>query len=223
MNWLPPRASTFAGEIDFMFWVILIITGTAFVIVEGGLLWFLIRYRHQPDRRAHYTHGSMRAEIVWTTIPAVTVIVLGVWSGRVWSEIKRRDRLPEDAVRVAVAAKQFEWNVTYAGADGALGTDDDFTVRNQLHVPVNRPVVADLTSEDAIHSFFVPAFRLKQDAVPGMRIPVWFQATEVGQYELACAELCGNSHYRMRGMVYVHTQEDYDQWMLARAAGGEGR
>jgi cytochrome c oxidase subunit 2 len=223
MNWLPPRASTFAGEIDFMFWVIVVITGIAFVVVEVGLLWFLFRYRHKPDRRAHYIHGSKTAEIIWTAIPAVTVIVLGVWSGRVWGEIKRRDRLPENAVRVAIAAKQFEWNVTYAGADQALGTDDDFTVRNQLHVPVNQPVVADLTSEDAIHSFFVPAFRLKQDAVPGMRIPLWFEATAVGEYEIACAELCGNSHYRMRGTVYVHTQEGYDQWLLARTAGGEGR
>jgi cytochrome c oxidase subunit 2 len=223
MNWLPPQASTFAGQIDFMFWVILVITGTAFVIVEAGLLWFLIRYRHRPDRRAFYTHGSKTAEIVWTAIPALTVVVLGVWSGRVWGEIKRRDRLPEDAVRVALAAKQFEWNITYAGADGALGTGDDFTVRNQLHVPVDRPVVADLTAEDAIHSFFVPVFRLKQDAVPGMRIPVWFQATQVGQFEIACAELCGLGHYRMKGMVTVHTQEDFDRWMLARAAGGEGR
>jgi cytochrome c oxidase subunit 2 len=223
MHWLPPQASTFASEIDFMFWVILVITGIAFVIVEAGLLWFVIRYRHRPDRRAYYTHGSKTAEIIWTAIPAVTVVVLGVWSGRVWGEIKRRDRLPEDAVRVAIAAKQFEWNVTYAGADGALGTPDDFTVRNQLHVPVDRPVVADLTAEDAIHSFFVPVFRLKQDAVPGMRIPVWFEATEVGEYEIACAELCGLGHYRMRGMVHVHTQEDFDRWMLARAAGGEGR
>jgi cytochrome c oxidase subunit 2 len=223
MHWLPPQASTFASEIDFMFWVILVITGIAFVIVEAGLLWFVIRYRHRPDRRAYYTHGSKTAEIIWTAIPAATVIVLGVWSGRVWREIKRRDHLPENAVRVAIAAKQFEWNVTYAGADGALGTPDDFTVRNQLHVPVDRPVVADLTAEDAIHSFFVPVFRLKQDAVPGMRIPVWFQATQVGEYEIACAELCGLGHYRMRGMVHVHTQEDFDRWMLARAAGGEGR
>jgi cytochrome c oxidase subunit 2 len=223
MHWLPPQASTFASEIDFMFWVILVITGIAFVIVEVGLLWFVIRYRHRPDRRAYYTHGSKTAEIIWTAIPAATVIVLGVWSGRVWGEIKRRDRLPANAVRVAIAAKQFEWNVTYAGADGVLGTPDDFTVRNQLHVPVDRPVVVDLTAEDAIHSFFVPVFRLKQDAVPGMRIPVWFEATQVGEYEIACAELCGLGHYRMRGMVHVHTQEDFDRWMLARAAGGEGR
>lgn len=223
MHWLPPQASTFAGEIDFMFWVILVITGIAFVIVETGLLWFIIRYRHRPERRAYYTHGSQTAELIWTAIPAATVIVLGVWSGRVWREIKRRDHLPENAVRVAIAAKQFEWNITYAGADGALGTPDDFTVRNQLHVPVDRPVVADLTAEDAIHSFFVPVFRLKQDAVPGMRIPLWFQATQVGDYEIACAELCGLGHYRMRGIVHVHTQEDFDRWMLARAAGGEGR
>jgi cytochrome c oxidase subunit 2 len=223
MNWLPAQASTFASQIDFMFWVIVVITGIAFVLVEATLLWFLIRYRHRPDRRAYYTHGSKTAEIIWTAIPAATMIVLGVWSSRVWADIKRRDQFPEDAVRVAIAAKQFEWNITYAGADGALGTADDFVVRNQLHVPVNRPVVADLTAEEVIHSFFVPVFRLKQDAVPGMRIPVWFTATELGEFEIACAELCGLGHYRMRGVVHVHAQEDFDRWMLAQTAGGEGR
>ena len=114
---------------------------------------------------------------------------------------------------IEIHAKQFEWNVTYPGADGKIGTADDFTVRGQLHVPVNRPTVATLTSEDAIHSFFVPAFRIKQDAVPGMHIRVWFQPTKTGEYELGCAELCGLGHYRMRAVVTVHTQEDYDRWV----------
>jgi len=103
--------------------------------------------------------------------------------------------------------------VTYPGADGQLGTGDDFTVRNQLHVPVDTPVVVHLSSEDVIHSFFIPAFRVKQDAVPGMHIRVWFKAMETGEYELACAELCGLGHYRMRAAVTVHTADDYQRWL----------
>jgi cytochrome c oxidase subunit 2 len=107
--------------------------------------------------------------------------------------------------------------VTYPGKDGAIGTSDDYTIRGQIHVPVNRPIVATLTAEDVIHSFFVPAFRIKQDAVPGMQIRVWFQPTKPGEYELGCAELCGLGHYRMRAVVTVHTQEDYDRWMAERS------
>ena len=98
-----------------------------------------------------------------------------------------------------------------------LGTADDFELRNQLHVVVNRPTVVMLRSEDVIHSFFVPAWRLKQDAVPGLGIRVWFQPTEVGQFELGCAELCGLGHYRMRAVVTVHTPEDYEQWLAQQS------
>ena len=221
MDWLPPQASTFAGEIDFMFWVDMAITGIAFVLVQVTLIWFLIRYRGRPGGRGHYTHGNKTAEIIWTTIPAVTMVVLGIWSNRVWAEIKDRDSMPTNAFEVALTASQFEWNVTYPGPDGTLGNADDFTVRNQLHVPVDRPVLIQLSAEDVIHSFFVPEFRIKQDAVPGMIIPVWFQATEVGEFEIGCAELCGLGHYRMRGIVTVHAGDDVDLWMSAHVAGGE--
>jgi cytochrome c oxidase subunit 2 len=218
MSWiLPSGASTFAGDIDFLYYLILVITGIAFLVVEVGLLWFVIKYRARPGRKAEYIHGSTTAEIVWTAIPAVTVVALGLMSGGLWDRIKGRDSVPAGALPVGVAAKQFEWNMTYAGSDGALGTADDFTSRNQLHVPVNRPVVIELTAEDVIHSFFVPAFRVKQDAVPGMHIRVWFEATEVGEYELACAELCGQQHYRMRARVIVHTEEDYQRWLAEQA------
>jgi len=127
--------------------------------------------------------------------------------------VKDPDRFPTPALELEAEAAQFEWNFTYPGVDGRLGTEDDFTVRNQLHVPVNEPVVVHLTSLDVIHSFFVPAFRVKQDAVPGFdRNRLWFEATHTGVYEIACAELCGLGHYRMRGRVFVHTQEDYERW-----------
>jgi cytochrome c oxidase subunit 2 len=121
--------------------------------------------------------------------------------------------VPPDAFPVAVEAKQFEWNVTYPGPDGRLDTGDEFRVRNQLHIPVDRPVVIRLTAEDVIHSFFVPEFRVKQDAVPGMTINVWFQATRTGEFEIGCAELCGMGHYKMRARTFVHTPADLEAWM----------
>lgn len=214
MDWiLPPGVSTFAGDIDRIYYLILIITGIAFVVVEAGLVWFLWKYRAREGRKAHYTHGSVRAEIIWTAIPAVTVVVIGLLSGGVWRQIKGRDSAPPDSMPLAVHAKQFEWLASHPGPDGRLGTADDVTVRNEIHVPVNRPVLVRLTSEDVIHSFNIPAFRVKQDAVPGMEIPVWFQATQPGEYELGCAELCGLQHYRMRAVVFVHTDADWERWV----------
>ncbi|MGH7606065.1 MAG: cytochrome c oxidase subunit II, partial [Gemmatimonadales bacterium] len=189
--WLPPAASTFAGPIDGLFLAILIITGIALVVVEVGLVVFLVRYRGRPGRKAYYTHGSTRAEIIWTAIPVVTMVALGLVSNHYWVQMKSPRSVPADAIQLGVHGKQFEWQMSYPGADGRLGTDDDFMVRNQLHVPVNQPVAVQLTSEDVIHSFFVPEFRVKQDAVPGMHIVAWFQATQTGEYEIGCAELCG--------------------------------
>ena len=218
--WLPLQGSTFAPQIDGLFIAILIITGLAFVIVEAGLIWFVIKYRGRPGRKGHYTHGSAKAEVIWTAIPAVTVVALGLVSNHYWKEIKGRDSIPADAYPIAIHAKQFEWQVTYPGPDGQLGTADDFTVRNQLHVPVGRNIVVVLTSEDVIHSFWVPVLRVKQDAVPGLTIRAWFQATVPGEYELGCAELCGMGHYRMRARVFIHTQAEYDAWAHQQAQGG---
>ena len=218
--WLPLQGSTFAPQIDGLFLAILIITGLAFVIVETGLIWFVFKYRGRPGRKAFYTHGNAKAEVVWTAIPAVTVVALGLVSNHYWKEIKGRDSIPADAYPIAIHAKQFEWQVTYPGPDGQLGTADDFTVRNQLHVPVGRNIVVVLTSEDVIHSFWVPVLRVKQDAVPGLTIRAWFQATVPGQYELGCAELCGMGHYRMRARVFIHTQAEYDAWAHQQAQGG---
>ncbi len=210
--WLPLKGSTFAGPIDGLFIAILIITGIAFVLVEVGLIWFTVRYRARPGRRAFYTHGNTRAEVIWTTIPAVTMVALGLISNHYWVEIKGRHSIPANAYPIGVHAKQFEWQITYPGPDGK-----SFTVRNQLHVPVGRPIVVQLSSEDVIHSFYVPQFRVRQDVVPGMDIKAWFQATVPGTYELGCSQLCGLGHYRMRAQVFVHTQEAYDAWLKQAA------
>ena len=219
LSWLlPPGASTFVDEIDWLYYTILVITGLAFVIVEIALIVFVVRYRARPGRKATYTHGSTRAEIIWTSVTAAVVVWIGLASAGGWHRIKARDAAPAGSLPLLITAKQFEWHITYPGPDGKIGTSDDFTVRSQLHVPVNRPIAATLESEDVIHSFFVPPWRIKQDAVPGMHIPVWFQPTKVGTFELGCAELCGLGHYRMRAVVTVHTQQDYDRWVAERAS-----
>lgn len=220
MDWLPTAASTYAADIDRIFYVILVVTGIVFVGVEVTLLYFLFKYRGRGDRRAEYIEGSKRAEVIWTVLPALFIVGLAAASQTVWPRIKDPNRFPRGALELGVQASQFEWNVSYPGLDGQLGTSDDFTTRNQLHIPVGQPVVVHLTSADVIHSFFIPAFRIKQDAVPGMEgIRVWFEATETGEFELACAELCGLGHYRMRASVIVHPQGEYGSWTAEQSEG----
>ncbi len=222
MSWiLPPSASTFASDIDFLYYVILWITGIAFVIVEVGLVVFIVKYRTRPGRKAEYIEGNTKAEIVWTAVPAVTVVVIGLMSGGVWNDVKGRNSVPAGAIPYGVHAQQFEWQISYRGPDGQLGTGDDFTVRNQLHIPVNQPVVMRLTAEDVIHSFFIPAFRVKQDAMPGMSINVWFEATQVGEFEIACAELCGIGHTTMGATLTVHSADDFQRWVADRVAAAD--
>lgn len=219
--WLPAPASTFAGPIDAMFTAILIITGIAFVLVESGLIWFIFKYRARPGQKAYFTHGNVQAEYIWTAVPAVVCVGLALVSNHYWKQIKGRDSVPADAYPIKVHAKQFEWLFTYPGPDGKLGTDDDIAdVRNKLHVPVGKPVVLEEEAEDVIHSVFVPVFRLRQDAVPGMKIRSWFIATVPGEYDLACSQLCGMGHYKMHAKVTVQSQADFDAW-LAKAAQGD--
>jgi len=220
MDWdwgFPENVSTFGERIDATYGTIFVATAVMFLLVEGLLVFFLVRYRHREGRRADPVHGNLRAEIVWTAVPLLGVLLLAYVSVDAWLDIKKAERIPRDAVPMVVHAKQFEWSVTYPGADGRIGTADDFERRNQLHLPTGRPVRVTLTAEDVIHSFFLPNFRVKQDAVPGMRIPVWFEATRTGEYVLGCAELCGLGHYRMRGTVSVHSPEEFDAW---QASGG---
>ena len=214
----PENISTFGTEIDSLFNVILILTGITFVLVEATLVFFIFKYRGRPGKKAYYTHGNSKLEIFWTSATAVVVLALGIVSWPLWLKIKDPARFPAPQLELGIMVKQFEWNVTYPGADGRLGTPDDFTKRNQLHIPVNAVVVATLQSEDVIHSFFLPNFRLKQDAVPGMKIPVWFSATKTGSYQIACAELCGLGHYRMKGAVTVHTAEEFNNWQAQQAS-----
>jgi cytochrome c oxidase subunit 2 len=213
---LPEQASTYAHEIDGIFHLIMWITGIVFVIVEALFVYFLWKYRHREGRQAHYTHGNNRLEVIWTIIPALICVMLALISRRIWSEIK--ERMPTDAMQIQVTGEQFAWNIRYPGPDGKFGTADDILTLNQLHFPVGKPVVAELTSKDVIHSFFLPEFRVKQDAVPGMKTKIWFEALRVGHWEIACAELCGLGHFRMKGFVTVDTPEDYEKWLAEQSA-----
>jgi cytochrome c oxidase subunit 2 len=213
---LPEQASTYAAPIDDMFHLIMWITGIIFVVVESILLFFVVKYRHREGRQAHYTHGNNRVEVVWTIVPALICVILALLSRRLWEDIK--EHMPHDALEVQVTGEQFAWNFRYAGPDGKFGTPDDILTLNQLHFPVGKPVIATLTSKDVIHSFFLPEFRVKQDLVPGMTTHIWFEATRVGHWEIACAELCGLGHYRMKGFVTVDTPEDFQKWLAEQAA-----
>ncbi|MGH7502475.1 MAG: cytochrome c oxidase subunit II [Longimicrobiales bacterium] len=220
---LPENISTFGAEIDRLFYIIVVITGVVFVLVELLLIYFLVKYRHRPDRKASYTHGNSRLEVLWTLATAIIVVIVGVMSRGLWLDIKDPRRFPPAGLELIITAKQFEWNVTYPGGDGDIGTGDDFVVRNQLHVPVNTAVHVSLQSEDVIHSFYLPELRLKQDAVPGMQILAWFEATRTGEYTVGCAELCGLGHYRMKGAMTVHSAADWASWNTQKIAAAANR
>jgi len=224
MNWswfLPETASTFGPELDRMYYVILVITGVVFVITELLLIYFLWRYRHRDGQRADPVHGNVKAEIVWTAVPFLIVLGIALASRSSWDRIKNPASTPPDAWEIHVVASQFEWNATYPGGDGTLETADDFVVRNRLFVPVDRPVKILLTSEDVIHSFFLPQMRVKQDVVPGMEISVWFQPNQTGDFTIGCAELCGLGHTRMMGTLTVQSAAEHQGWLAEQVAAAE--
>jgi cytochrome c oxidase subunit 2 len=214
LSWLPENVSTFGGEVDFLFYLIYYITGAVFILVTVTLLAFLVLYRRREGRRAVYSHGNTTLEIIWTTIPAIILLVLSLMSQSSWARIK--GHAPPGDVEVQVTSKQFNWEMLYPGPDGKFGTGDDLMLENELHVPVGKVVRVHLKSKDVIHSFFVPNLRLKQDTVPGREILAWFQATKPGKYEIPCSQLCGFGHSGMKGWLYVHTPEEYEKWVKER-------
>ncbi len=218
LSWLPQDVSTFGGEIDSVFKLILYIVGFWFVLAEGALLYFAIRYRRRAGQPAFFIRGDRARQLAWILAPAVVVLGLDLGidavGGHAWDLVKVT--LPAADVSVNLDAKQFNWDFSYPGPDGKFGTADDLTVENELHVPVGKVVRVKLNSQDVIHSFFIPNLRLKQDVVPGRKNVAWFEATQPGTYEIACAELCGFGHYMMHGTLVVHTPEDYRRWVQER-------
>jgi cytochrome c oxidase subunit II len=225
-HWLPDLISDDGAVIDRLFMFILCLTGTIFIGTSIALFLFIWKYdaaRHNEPVK--FTHGSHTLEIVWSILPAATLLFIAIYQMNAWADAKMR-RPTEEIVTtsgetlevpkrpfVEVTGRQFEWRIRYAGADGQIGTTDDLYTVNDLHIPVNEDVVAVIKSEDVLHSFFLPNLRFKQDVVPGMRQVVWFKANQEGIFDIVCAELCGWGHYKMRGRLIVESQEKFDRWL----------
>ena len=204
---LPPTASSFAEDIDLIFWVILGITTFFFILVFVLLIYFMIRYRaKKPGEEGINFHGHLGLEIAWTIIPAVLFVAIAIYSADVLNQM---DNPPEGALVVQVEGVQFGWNFAYEA-----NTPSGFvTTQNTLHLPVNEPVVLEIISKDVLHSFWVPAFRLKQDALPDSMRILWFEPTLEGTYPVICAELCGSGHSDMLAKVIVESRAEYDAWL----------
>ncbi len=211
--WLPKDVSAHGKDIDSLFYFILALTGIVFLGTELLLFWLIWKndVAARGEEKATYIHGNHTLEVIWTIIPAVLMLFLAIYQMNAWADVKMRRPVMKPTVEVV--ARQFEWRLRYPGHDGELGTPDDLFLVNDLHVPVDEDVLVQLKSMDVLHSFFLPNLRIKQDAVPGMKIPVWFKATETGQYDLVCAELCGWGHYKMKGRITIESREDFDAWL----------
>ena len=206
--------STFGGQVDALFTLVLALTGVAFIVTEGALIYFILRFRRRAKEKALYVHGNRRLEILWTVIPGLLFFGLAILQTGTWREIMIDLPAASDSLVISLEAGQFEWHPTYPGPDGRLDTDDDIEAPvNVIHVPVNQKVIIHLTSQDVLHSFFVPSLRVKQDAVPGQTMSLWFEATETGEFEIACAELCGLGHYRMRAFLTVEQDDAFASWL----------
>jgi cytochrome c oxidase subunit 2 len=220
--WFPPALSTYGGSIDTLFYVILWMVTVTFILTELLLVWFVFRYSKKDPTRSVYTHGNHTLEMVWTAIPALLLLIVAFSQMQAWTTVKIN--FPEDGQYtpehplMEVYGSQFDWRVRYPDAQGNFQGADVIEVPYDITVPEDTKVVFRLKSRDVLHSFFVPVFRLKQDAVPGMDIPVWFEATEAGDYDLICAELCGWGHYKMAGKIHVLPKDQFDSWLAAKRA-----
>lgn len=244
-NWAPEVASEHGAGVDGVIRYLVVVTGAVLIIGTCSLMWFVWSYgRGRPTGTLRI---SRRAEIFASLLPVLAmaliaetgVLLKGI---PVWEQVY--GETPDGALVVEVTGKQFEWIVRYPGPDGEFGETapalidnvtnmggldpddpagrDDIVLRNQVHVVVGRPVALRLRARDVLHSFSVPAMRIKQDAIPGSIISTHFVPTRVGEFEIACAELCGMGHYRMRARIVVHEPADFDDWLAARgrATGG---
>ncbi len=210
--WLPRDVSEHGHEIDHLWNFILILTGLVFVATEVVLFWFIWRYDAASNRDpVKFMHGSHNLEVVWTILPASTLLFIAIYQMNAWADVKIRK--PDMPPTVEVMARQFEWRLRWPGPDGKFNTPDDIHHVNDLHIPVDEEILVSLKSMDVLHDFFLPNLRIKQDAVPGMVIPVWFRATDQGQFDLVCAELCGWGHYKMKGRLTIESRSDYDAWL----------
>jgi len=215
--WFPQNVSSFGGDIDHLFYVLSVPILITFLGTEFVLVWCILRFSSDKPGKADFVHGNHRLELIWTAIPSVVLVALVFGQMGAWTHIKidmpRDGEFSPEHPIAEVYASQFDWRFRYPDESGNFRGIDAFESAFDFYVPVDTKVVFQLRSRDVLHSFFVPEFRLKQDAVPGMTIPVWFEATKAGTYDLICAELCGWGHYKMAGRVHVLPRADYDDWV----------
>ena len=202
----PKQASTLAGPVDALYFFLVAITAFFSILIAAGIIVFAVRFRRRhPDEVGHPIHGSLILELTWTLIPLAIAMLIFVWGAGLYFKIAYP---PADATEVYVVGKRWMWKAQHIGGQKEI---------NELHVPVGQAVKLILGSEDVIHSFYIPEFRVKMDAVPGRSTMMWFQATEAGEYHLFCAEYCGMSHSRMIGRIVVMEPSDFETWL----AGGK--
>ena len=245
LEMFPIQASTHAAEVDQMtvlvHWLMLVL------FVGWGLffVFVLIRFSRSMNPKASYTGAKGKiSKGLEVAVALIEVVLLVFYAIPAWAKRVKAFPSETEAVVVRVVAEQFAWNIHYPGPDGKFGrTDiklvsadnplgldrkdpdakDDITTINQLNLPTDRPVLVHLSSKDVIHSFGLYEMRVKQDAIPGMSIPVWFIPNRVGEYEIACSQLCGLGHYRMRGEYHVVDQAAWQLWLTASAASSTTR
>ncbi|MEP6754520.1 MAG: cytochrome c oxidase subunit II [Chthonomonadales bacterium] len=204
---MPDQASSFAAQSDLIYWALTLLTVAFTLIVFAALAFLAIRYRRGSKAdRSRPLHGSHLLELGWTFPPLVLGLLMFVWSAKLFSTMY--GRAPEGSEQIYVIGKQWMWHLQHMNG---------IRENNELHIPVGKPVKLTMISQDVIHSFFIPAFRIKRDVVPGVYTSIWFEPTRAGKYHLFCAEYCGTQHSEMGGWIYVEEPAEYQKWL---ASGG---
>jgi cytochrome c oxidase subunit 2 len=202
----PENASTIASDVDLVFNGVHLISILGFLGLMGVMTYFVFRYHKKvyKEKSAYIPHNAL-AELLWTVIPTFIFVGIAIWG---WYVYKKQMDFPQNAEVIKVVGKQWDWEYKYKTKD-----DLEFSTTRVMYVPVNTPVIVELTSVDVLHSFFIPSFRVKKDAVPGIRTRLWFEATKTGDFQIFCTEFCGTSHSRMDGIVRVVHPERYQEWL----------
>jgi cytochrome c oxidase subunit II len=215
-------ASTYAHSIDHLFILIAVLVGFWLIVAEVVLFWLVFKYRAQEGRPTRHITGDEKELHRWITIPHMLVILCDIAiiipAIIVWYNIKQA--MPPADQTVRVYAQQWAWSFQSPGPDGVFDTADDLRTVGELHVTVDTTYYFQLMSRDVVHSFAIPAFRLKQDALPGRTILGWFRPNRVGTYDIQCTQMCGLGHALMAGRVIVETPQDHAAWLLHAANPG---
>jgi len=224
ISWFVPQASTFAADVDNLILLVGIIVGVWFILAEIVLFGLIFKFRARDGVPSQYAAGEDKSQKRWVSYPHYAVLVFDVIiviaALRVWNTIKVDT--PDTQETVRVIAQQWAWTFVHAGPDGQLDTPDDITTVDSLNVEVNRRYAFELHSRDVLHSFSIPVFRLKQDAVPGRIIRGWFTPTRTGDYDIQCAEICGIGHGLMPARIHVQTAAQHAAWLANATATAAG-